>query len=63
MYIPAAPWCARNAAYAESVRAAFRAGRSPSDFPDENYETDWTGRFTESDLNGIGRRSLGLDPD
>ncbi len=63
MYIPAAPWCAKNAAYADSVRAAFRSGRSPSDFPDEHYEADWKGRFTERDLNDIGRRSLGLEPD
>ena len=60
MYIPAAPWCAKNEAYLESVRAAFRAGGSPSDFPEEHYERDWTGRFTEADLNAIGRRGLGL---
>jgi hypothetical protein len=61
MYIPAAPWCAKNARYAETVRAALVDGRSPSDFPDENYETNWTGRFTEADLNEIGRRGLGID--
>ena len=60
MYIPAAPWCAKNEAYLESVRAAFRTGGSPSDFPEEHYERDWTGRFTEAELNAIGRRGLGL---
>jgi hypothetical protein len=60
MYIPAAPWCAKNAAYAGSVLEAFRAGRSPADFPEEHYEADWTGRFTEADLNDIGRAGLGL---
>jgi hypothetical protein len=60
MYIPAAPWCAKNEAYLESVRAAFRAGDSPSDFPAENYERDWDGRFTEADLTAIGRHGLGL---
>ena len=38
MYIPAAPWCAKNEAYLESVREAFLAGSSPSDFPEEHYE-------------------------
>jgi hypothetical protein len=60
MYIPAAPWCAKNEAYAESVRAAFRSGASPSDFPEENYEADWTDRFAEAELNDIGRRGLGM---
>ncbi len=60
MYIPAAPWCAKNEAYAVSVREAFLAGASPSDFPAENYETSWPDRFTEADLNEIGRRGLGL---
>jgi hypothetical protein len=61
MYIPSAPWCEKNARYAESVRAALIDGRSPSDFPAEDYETSWTGRFTVADLNEIGRRGLGID--
>jgi hypothetical protein len=61
MYIPAAPWCEKNARYAATVRAALVDGRSPSDFPAEDYETSWTGRFTEADLNDIGRRGLGID--
>ena len=60
MYIPAAPWCPRNEAYAAKVREAFLAGASPSDFPAEDYERDWTGRFGEGDLNDTGRRGLGL---
>lgn len=60
MYIPAAPWCAKNATYAEQVRAALATGRSPSDFPAEDYEADWPDRFQETDLNVIGRRGLGL---
>jgi hypothetical protein len=44
MYIPAAPWCPRNEAYAASVREAFLTGSSPSDFPPEHYERTWTGR-------------------
>lgn len=61
MYIPAAPWCPRNAAYSESVRQAFVSGSSPSDFPDENYERDWPNRFRPEDLNATGRRGLGID--
>jgi hypothetical protein len=60
MYIPAAPWCAKNETYAHSVREAFLAGNSPSDFPAENYEAKWPNRFHEADLNQTGRRGLGL---
>ena len=41
MYIPAAPWCPRNEAYAANVREAFLTGSSPSDFPEEHYEREW----------------------
>ncbi len=60
MYIPAAPWCPRNEAYAASVREAFLTGSSPSDFPEEHYEREWEGRFQPEQLNEIGRRGLGL---
>jgi hypothetical protein len=60
MYIPAAPWCPRNEAYAENIRAAFASGESPSDFPAEHYEHDWPNRFQTSDLNATGRSGLGL---
>lgn len=61
MYIPAAPWCAKNETYAASVREAFRTGRSPADFPPEHYEQSWPNRFQVDQLNEIGRRGLGLD--
>ena len=61
MYIPAAPWCPRNEAYAASVRKAFITGSSPSDFPDEDYERSWPNRFHLDDLNAVGRRGLGID--
>src|SRR4051795_3961955 len=61
MYIPAAPWCPRNEAYAASVREAFLTGSSPSDFPAEHYELDWGNRFTPDQLNDTGPRGLGLD--
>lgn len=60
MYIPAAPWCPRNAAYAPKLRAAFLGGASPDDFPAEHYEEHWTGRFDPADLNQIARRGLGF---
>jgi Protein of unknown function (DUF1479) len=61
MYIPAAPWCARNERYAPSVREAFLTGSSPGDFPEEHYERDWPNRFAVEDLNATGRRGLGLE--
>jgi hypothetical protein len=60
IYIPSAPWCAKNEAYAGLVREAFLAGRSPFDFPPEDYEVNWPNRFPASALNDIGRRGLGL---
>ncbi len=61
MYIPAAPWCPRNEAYAAVVRGALATGSSPSDFPAEHYERDWPNRFRPADLNAAGRRGLGID--
>jgi hypothetical protein len=58
MYIPAAPWCPRNEAYAVNVREAFLSGASPSDFPAEHYEKDWPDRFQPAQLNEIGRCGL-----
>ncbi|MFV0460091.1 MAG: DUF1479 domain-containing protein [Actinomycetales bacterium] len=60
MYIPAAPWCERNEQYAAQVRSAFETGSSPSDFPEEHYESTWPNRFAPEDLNEIGRRGLDL---
>jgi hypothetical protein len=39
MYIPAAPYCAKNAAYANECGKAFPTGESPSDFAPEHCET------------------------
>ncbi|EJL90357.1 DUF1479 domain-containing protein [Pantoea sp. GM01] len=60
MYIPAAPLCEKNAAYASKVAQALASGASPGDFPQEDYETQWRDRFTLDALNANGRRSLGL---
>lgn len=61
MYIPASPYCAKNAAYAAACGRAFLNGTSPRDFAPEDYEVNWTGRPGPSDLSSIGRRQLGLD--
>lgn len=61
MYIPAAPLCAKNLAYARKVKVALEQGASPGDFPRENYESDWSGRFTLDDLNIHGKRALGME--
>jgi hypothetical protein len=60
MYIPAAPNCEKNAAYAAACGQAFLAGASPADFAAEDYETAWTGRATLADLTQAGRQQLGL---
>ena len=42
------------------MREAFLSGKSPSDFPEEDYEVAWPDRFGPDRLNEIGRRGLGL---
>ncbi|REF26327.1 uncharacterized protein DUF1479 [Xenorhabdus cabanillasii] len=60
MYIPAAPLCNRNLAYARQVTEALEHGTSPPDFAPEHYEKNWKNRFTVTELNAIGLRGLGL---
>lgn len=60
MYIPAAPMCEKNLAYAQKVKAALETGASPGDFPREDYEKTWQDRFTLNDLNIHGKRALGM---
>lgn len=62
MYIPAAPMCEKNLAYAKRVKEALEKGASPGDFPREDYETSWENRFTLADLNEHGKRALGMTP-
>ncbi len=62
MYIPAAPYCEKNAAYAQACGEAFLTGASPGDFAAEDVETGWTGRATVDDLSETGRKQLGLEP-
>ncbi|WP_241607818.1 DUF1479 domain-containing protein [Rosenbergiella australiborealis] len=60
MYIPAAPLCDKNLAYARKVAKSLDEGSSPQDFPREDYEKNWQSRFTTQDLNEIGKKSLGI---
>ncbi|MEY2653201.1 MAG: hypothetical protein RLZZ524_228, partial [Pseudomonadota bacterium] len=60
IYIGAAPWCEKNAAYAARQAEAFLAGRSSPDFAPEHYELDFPGRAMASDLSELGLRQMGL---
>ena len=60
MYIPAAPWCDKNAAYARACGEAFVAGVSPGDFAAEDYEVTWAERPTVADLSETGRAQMGF---
>jgi hypothetical protein len=55
MYIGSAPRCDRNDAYAATTFARFVEGRSPVDFPVDDYEVDFSGRATPDDLDAVGR--------
>ena len=60
IYIGAAPYCAKNAAYLERQKAAFLSGASAPDFSAENFEIDFEGRATVGDLTELGKRQMGL---
>lgn len=58
MYIAAAPWCEKNAAYLQRQWPAFVDGRSPPDFAADNFEVDFIGRATEQDLTPLGKKQM-----
>lgn len=60
MYIPATPGCDKNLNYALRCAEDFKQGRSPDDFPEEHYETNWQNRFNWQDLSNIGLKSFGV---
>ena len=62
IYIAAAPWCAKNAAYLEKQKTAFLSGKSAPDFSAEDYEVDFEGRATPADLTELGKKQMGLLP-
>lgn len=61
MYIPAVPDCPRNRAYLAPQLAAFRAGRSPPDFPADDLEVGFAGRAGLAAVSAPGRAQMGLD--
>lgn len=58
MYISAAPWCEKNAAYLKRQWPAFVDGRSPPDFAADDFEVDFAGRATEATLTPLGKRQM-----
>ncbi|CNE09598.1 DUF1479 domain-containing protein [Yersinia nurmii] len=61
MYIAAAPWCEKNAAYLPRQLASFIDGKSPPDFAADDFEVDFVGRATVEDLTPLGKQQLGFE--
>ncbi len=62
MYIGGTCGCPKNSAYLKGEAATFMAGKTPPDFPADNFEVDFKGRATEADLTPLGRNQFGLPP-
>ncbi len=60
MYIASAPGCPKNSAYLERQAVAFLSGKTPPDFPADNFEVNFAGRGTLEDLDERGRSQLGI---
>ena len=60
MYIGSAPGCPKNTAYLDRQAVTFLAGKTPPDFPADNFEVDFVGRGTLADLTALGRSQLGI---
>lgn len=58
MYIAAAPWCEKNAAYLQRQWPAFVEGRSTPDFAADDFEVDFSGRAGEQSLTPLGKSQL-----
>lgn len=61
MYIGSLPSCAKNDAYLARQRSSFLDGKSPPDFPADDFEVDFVGRATVDDLTALGRAQMGFD--
>ena len=59
MYIAAAPWCEKNAAYLQRQWPAFVEGRSPPDFAADDFETGFADRAGVNTLTDTGLAQLG----
>jgi hypothetical protein len=46
--------------YLPGQRASFVAGKTPPDFPADNFKVDFVGRDTEAGLTALGKSHLGL---
>jgi hypothetical protein len=60
MYISSVPACAKNNAYLGRQLQSFIEGKSPPDFPADNFEVDFIGRATEADLTALGKAQIGF---
>jgi len=60
IYIGAAPYCDKNAAFLAGQAECFLSGASSPDFAAENYELDFSGRAGMDDLTELGRKQMGL---
>jgi hypothetical protein len=60
MYISAAPACAKKDEYLKRQLPTFLDGRSPPDFPADNFETDFVGRAGEASLTELRKDQLGF---
>ena len=60
MYIPPRQCVRKPRLRAEGQSRAGATAPSPGDFPREDYEASWEGRFTLDDLNIHGKRALGM---
>jgi Protein of unknown function (DUF1479) len=60
MYIASTPGCAKNSAYLPQQAQTFLEGKTPPDFPADNFEVDFAGRGTVTDLTDLGRSQLGI---
>lgn len=60
IYIGASPSCSKNEAYALRQATHFINGQSAPDFAAEDYEVDFKGRATVSDLTELGKRQMGI---
>jgi hypothetical protein len=60
IYIAAAPYCEKNAAYLAYQAKCFVEGKSAPDFAAENYEVDTDLRANMSDLTDLGKKQMGM---
>ena len=59
LYIPAGPDCRINRDYLRRMRHTFLEGKSPPDFPPNDYEVDYRDRATMADVTREGRKAMG----